>query len=213
MDGERTQQQKSARPPGRPRSTQVHEAILQSALQLLSEAGYERMSIEAVAAHAGVGKTTIYRRWNSKEELVVDALASVKPRQEVPDSGNVREDILLWVEAFVTSAQTPFERQMLSLLIGTLSNNPPLAERYWSKYAAPIYETLTAVLKRGQGRGEIRRDIDLTVLLDVLSGTIFYQFFLKPASESLLNDFKRALDLVFHGIDMPGSNTPASLWE
>lgn len=209
MDGESTQQQKSTRLPGRPRSTQVHEAILQSALQLLSESGYERMSIEAVATHAGVGKTAIYRRWNSKEELVVDALASVKSRQEVPDSGNVHEDLLLWVEAFVKSAQAPFERQMLSLLIGTLSNNPLLAERYWLKYAAPIYETLTEVLKRGQRRGEIRRDIDLNVLLDVLSGTIFYQLFLKPASESLLNDFKRALDLVFHGIDMPESNTPA----
>ena len=129
--------------------------------------------------------------------------------QEVPDSGNVREDILLWVEEFVTNAQAPFERQMLSLLLGTLSNNPPLAERYWSKYATPIYETLTEVLKRGQERGEIRRDIDLSVLLDVLTGTVFYQLFMKPPSESLLNDFKRALDLVFHGIDLPGSNTPA----
>ena len=211
MDGESTQQQKSARLPGRPRSTQVHEAILQSALQLLAESGYERMSIEAVAAHAGVGKTTIYRRWNSKEELAVDALASVKPRQEVPDSGNVREDILLWVETFVSNAQAPFERQMLSLLLGTLSNNPPLAERYWSKYAAPIYETLTEVLKRGQERGEIRRDIDLNVLLDVLTGTIFYQLFLKPVSESVLSDFKHALDLVFHGIGRPESNTPAPL--
>ena len=203
MNGESTQQQKSARSPGRPRSIQVHEAILQSALQLLSELGYERMSIEAVAAHAGVGKTTIYRRWNSKEELVVDALASVKPPQEVPDSGNVREDILLWVEEFVTNAQAPFERQMLSLLLGTLSNNPPLAERYWSKYATPIYETLTEVLKRGQRRGEVRPDIDLNVLLDVLTGTVFYQLFMKPPSETLLNDFKRALDLIFHGIDLP----------
>ena len=140
----------------------------------------------------------------------MDALASVKPPQEVPDSGNVREDILLWVEEFVTNAQAPFERQMLSLLLGTLSSNPPLAERYWSKYATPIYETLTEVLKRGQERGEIRRDIDLNVLLDVLTGTIFYQLFLKPTSESLLNDFKCALDLVFHGIDILGSNTPSS---
>ncbi len=205
MDEESTPQQKSARPPGRPRSTQVHEAILQSALQLLSESGYERTSIEAVAARANVGKTTIYRRWKSKEELVVDALASVKPRQEVPNSGNVREDILLWVEAFVKNTQAPFERQMLSLLLGTLSNNPPLAERYWSKYATPIYETLTEVLKRGQERGELRQNIDLNVLLDVLTGTIFYQLFLKPASASPLNDFKHALDLVFHGIDIPSA--------
>lgn len=209
MSGESTQQQKSERSPGRPRSTQVHEAIIQSALQLLVELGYERMSIEAVAAHAGVGKTTIYRRWNSKEELVVDALASVKPRQEVPDSGNVREDILLWVEAFVKGAQAPFERQMLALLIGTFSNNPPLAERYWSKYATPIYETLTEVLKRGQARGEILPDIDLNVLLDVLSGTVFYQLFMKPPSETLLDDFKRALDLVFHSVGMVGGNKPA----
>ncbi len=207
MDGEVTQQ-KPERSPGRPRSTQVHEAILQSTLQLLAESGYERMSIEAVAAHAGVGKTTIYRRWSSKEELVVDALASVKHQPEVPDSGSVREDILLWVEAFVKDAQAPFERQMLSLLIGTFSNNPPLAERYWSKYAAPLYATLTEVLKRGQARSEIRPDIDLNTLLDVLSGTIFYQLFMKPVSETPLDDFKRALDLVFHGVGISEGNKP-----
>jgi AcrR family transcriptional regulator len=75
---------------GRPRSHQSHQAILQATLDLLAEMGYDRLSIDAIAAHAGVGKTTIYRRYRSKEELVADAIESIrvviecaKARQEI----------------------------------------------------------------------------------------------------------------------------------
>lgn len=193
----------SERSPGRPRSAQVHEAILHSTIQLLAEAGYERISIEAVAAHAGVGKTAIYRRWSSKEELVVDALASVKTYPDVPESGSVRQDIILWVGAFMQNLENPIERHGIALLIGTLFNHPQLAERYWMKYALPITRTLAEVLQRGQERGEIQPNIDPAAVIDILSGTVFYQIFMKPPSERTFDNFKQAVDMLLLGIAGP----------
>src|SRR6266704_2718003 len=84
-----------AKGPGRPRSERAHEAILEATLDLLLEEGFTRMSIEAVATRAGVGKATIYRRWPSKADLVVEAVACRKEQPFVdPDSGGVREDLV-----------------------------------------------------------------------------------------------------------------------
>src|ERR1051326_8266077 len=82
------------RKPGRPRSAQADQAILSAALEELAEVGFEALSIEAVAARAGVGKTTIYRRWPSKMELALEALSMVHTEVPVIDTGNFRDDIL-----------------------------------------------------------------------------------------------------------------------
>src|SRR5262245_46294538 len=83
-----------ARRPGRPRSAAAHEAIRRAALTLFIEQGPEAMSIEAVAANAGVGKAAIYRRWQSKEELVIDAVIEVFAEASSPDTGHVRDDLV-----------------------------------------------------------------------------------------------------------------------
>src|SRR5215207_3228411 len=80
--------------PGRPRSASAHSAILEAAVALFVDRGFEGMSVEAVAAEAGVGKTTIYRRWRSKEELVVDAIAERFADPSAPETGNVRDDLV-----------------------------------------------------------------------------------------------------------------------
>jgi AcrR family transcriptional regulator len=79
--------------PGRPRSVESHQAMLQATLELLAEVGFDGMSIDAIAARAGVGKTTIYRRYVSKEELVADAIESVREEVVIPDTGNLQDDI------------------------------------------------------------------------------------------------------------------------
>ena len=81
------------RKPGRPRSAQAHKAIIDATLELLAEEGFQGLSIEAVAAKAGVGKTTIYRRWSSKDELVMDAIREVQIDLPVIDTGNFRNDL------------------------------------------------------------------------------------------------------------------------
>jgi AcrR family transcriptional regulator len=83
-----------ARPPGRPRSAQVHQAILDAAVALFIRDGFEGMSVEAVAARAGVGKAAIYRRWPAKEALVIDAVAQLIAEAPSPDSGSVHDDLV-----------------------------------------------------------------------------------------------------------------------
>jgi len=78
-----------SKPLGRPRSTQSHRAILQAILELLAEVGFERMTIDAIATRAGVGKTTIYRRYNAKVELVADAIESLREEVVIPDTGTM----------------------------------------------------------------------------------------------------------------------------
>lgn len=95
MEGQEHATEAGERQGGRPRSPAAHRAILDATLALLAELGFERMSIEAIAAHAGVGKTTIYRRWKTKEDLVADALSSVKAVPVAPDTGDLRTDIAL----------------------------------------------------------------------------------------------------------------------
>jgi AcrR family transcriptional regulator len=80
--------------PGRPRSATAHEAILQAAVALFVEQGFEGMSLDAVASRAGVGKATIYRRWSSKEDVVIDAVARVFAEPAAPNTGNVCDDLV-----------------------------------------------------------------------------------------------------------------------
>src|SRR5579859_7686549 len=83
----------AGRRPGRPRSALAERAILEATLELLAEVGIEALSIEGVAARAGVGKTTIYRRWESKEELIVAAVRRLQVQAPIVDTGNFRADI------------------------------------------------------------------------------------------------------------------------
>ena len=80
------------RMPGRPRSEASHQAIIEATLELLTEAGYGSLTMEAVRTRAGVGKATIYRRWASKEELVRDAIVFVHDKFDTPDTGSLRGD-------------------------------------------------------------------------------------------------------------------------
>lgn len=207
MSADNIEKQKGRGSPGRPRSAEAHEAILQSTLTLLAELGYERLSIEAIAAHAGVGKRTIYRRWDSKEALVVEALAQIKRIPNIPDSGDVQQDILRWVEVFIDTAQSPLERQLLALIVSTLSHQPQLVERYWSQYATPTYQALSEILQRGQAQGTVQMNVELDAVIDILSGTLLYQVLVKPPTETVLEDFKKALGIILQGISRKKDDT------
>lgn len=200
MDDSEVGTEPGERSTGRPRSAEAHRAILESTLALLAELGFERMSIEAIAAHAGVGKTTIYRRWKSKEDLVADALASVKVAPAVPDTGDLRADVAAIAEAFATSVRDPLGRRVITLIIDTLTNNPALAERYWERFGALKNDALRGVLVRAQARGEINPTVDLDVVLDLLSGYVLYQLLVKPPSQAFQTSLDRVLDIVFAGI-------------
>src|SRR5262249_7192709 len=116
--------------PGRPRDPEADRAILQATIELLSEEGYEGLSIESVAARAGVGKTTIYRRWPSKEPLVVDAIKAFKaPVDPMPprEDESTRDALIRVIGSFTKTVGHSGTGRMMAGLVAEMSRNPDLA--------------------------------------------------------------------------------------
>jgi AcrR family transcriptional regulator len=192
-----------SRSTGRPcedRPAPDRRAILAAALALLAEVGFERRSIEAIAAYAGVGKPTIYRRWKTKEDLVADALSRVKATPVVPDTGDLRADITALADAFAAAVRDPLGRRVITLIIDTLTNNQPLAERYWERFGALKNDALRTVLVRARERGQLRVDANLDVILDLLSGYVRYQLLVKPPSQAFQAGIDQVLAVIFQGV-------------
>lgn len=181
--------------PGRPRSVRSHQAILKAALDLLAEVGYERMSIEAIAARAGVGKPTIYRRYSSKEELVADAIESLREEISIPDTGSLWSDLDLIIESAARTTLTPLGRQIKALILSTASSSPQFAQVYWAKYLQPRRQAFRVVIERAKTRNEIQADADSDLIFDLMSGAMLYAQIFPPASEPWEAHIRRALKL------------------
>ncbi|ARV62021.1 TetR family transcriptional regulator [Nostocales cyanobacterium HT-58-2] len=180
---------------GRPRSAQSHQAILQSTLDLLAQMGYERISIDAIATHAGVGKTTIYRRYRSKEELVADAIESLREEIEIPDTGTVGGDLDCIIESAVKTTLTPLGRQILAMIIGAASSSSQFAQVYWTKYLKPRRQAFHLVIERAKARNEIQADLDSDIVFDLISAIMLYALVVKPNDEPVEAYIRRAISL------------------
>ena len=167
-----------ARGRGRPRSDEAHRAILDAALTLLDEGGYRPLTIEAVAARAGVGKTTIYRRWASKLELVIEAVSELRPPLPTEDTGSLQGDFLAFQRAQITRvAAGPLPRITPRLLAESVGDEE-LHAAILRELIAPLREALGEVLQRGVDRGELRGDLDLELATDIVHGTVVYRILL-----------------------------------
>ena len=163
------------RAPGRPRSPEADEAILAAAVELLGERGYERTSMEEVARRAGVSKATVYRRWPGKPQLVTDVLRAVVDIVDVPDTGDTRGDLLAIATANSHAlGDTPLGR-IANGLSGQFARDPELAADFRQRFVAPRRAMVTQVLRRGIERGDLRDDLDLELVLDMLTGTLYYR--------------------------------------
>lgn len=195
----------SARTPGRPRSARADEAIIEAVLGLLDEGStVEALSIEAVAARAGVGKATIYRRWPGKEALLVDAIQGLRGPPPLPVGDSVRADLI----RLLTPGPKPDERvaRIMSCLVPEVHRSP---ERYrlYQQLAAPRREVMREVLRRGIRTGELRADLDLEVALAVLTAPVLIQRMLRwhpDLDEASLP--ARVVDTVLAGLTTPGTD-------
>jgi AcrR family transcriptional regulator len=160
------------RRPGRPRSERAEHAIIDAALDLFAEDGVEGVCVEAVAARAGVGKATIYRRWSGKEDLLMDALASLRRPLPAPRGESVREDLTAIVDAMVKEAEDPRRSQQYGLWLTEAHKYPKLMERYSENVLKPRREVLRSVLRRGVATGELRPDADVEIALLAITGTV-----------------------------------------
>jgi len=162
------------RAPGRPRDVRRDEAILKAAREILLADDYQSLTIEAVAARAGVGRPTIYRRWPSKPARVVAALVE-SSRLAIPevDTGSLRGDLLAVQRHQIVLMNAPMTRRVTAGLIADLATDPELAERYITEYLVPRRDAIWKVLVRGVERGELDPAVDLAFVYDLLIGPLF----------------------------------------
>jgi AcrR family transcriptional regulator len=171
------QEQPEKRPVGRPRSVKAHQAIIAAALELLNEKGFEGMSLEAVATRAGVGKKTIYRRWPSKEALVVDALNELHTEPPpVAATGDFRADVVTLLREELsahTGATNPLHVKLLFRVAGEIFAHPELFRAAFSQGAQRV-KHFEQLIRRAQARGELRQDLDAKIIMGLIYGPFLY---------------------------------------
>ena len=145
---------------GRPRDPSRDEAIIEACIDLLVRDGYDRVSMEGVATAAGVGKTTVYRRWSSKAELVIDAMATLKPTIDTIDTGTLDGDIELLIAA---SCSPHSERllQVMASICSALPREPELLDAFKTRFTEPRIARISDLLGRAQNRGELGPEVDV----------------------------------------------------
>jgi len=153
------------------------EVIRQAALDLALEVGFNRLSIEAVAARAGVGKHTIYRRWPSKGALFMDAVLSVNPPAlEYPDTGDVEADLRTQVHAAIDLVGRPPFGPLYRALLGEAQHDPAIAAAVNERFIAPQTQRTIARLEAARDQGQIAEEFDLELAVDMWSGPLYYRF-------------------------------------
>ena len=161
--------------PGRPRSSLSHTAILTAALKLLRQKGYRSVTIEGIAAEAGVGKQTIYRWWPSKAAVILEAFGRhTSSRITMPDRGNVKGDL----EAFLVQAFEMLAResgQMVRSLMSEALLDAKFAVSMREIFIASRRHALREILMRGIKRGEIPSDVDIELVIDLIYGPRWYR--------------------------------------
>jgi AcrR family transcriptional regulator len=165
--------------PVRPRVEGERESqILDAALDLLCRVGYDRMTMDAVAAEARAGKATLYRRWTSKSSLVVDAILRTKEALQVPevDTGNLRDD-LVQMSCGHGGLSDARSGDIMAAMVTALHHDPEFAEEFRARVVQPKIEVSRKVFERARARGEITADLDLDLLSPALAGIILHRGF------------------------------------
>jgi AcrR family transcriptional regulator len=153
------------------------QQILDAALEVLAEVGYDRLTMDAVAQRAKASKATLYRRWNSKATLVVESLARTKTIPVVPDTGDLRSDLLA---AFcghggLTDHDTT---ATLGAVVTAVSTDPEFAHEFREQVVAPKARVSRIVFERALARGDLRPDIDLEIITPALAGIVLHRVFI-----------------------------------
>jgi AcrR family transcriptional regulator len=179
------------RTPGRPRSETSRQAILIAALELVAETGYAGLTIERIAARAGVGKQTIYRWWPSKADVLLEAGAA-KAELHVPvtDHGSYRADLRAFLEASYRLANHQQLADLLRALMAEAQINPEFGNRFRSAFLERRRDALAIITARARERGDLPGRPDSGTAADIVFGTIWYRILAthQPFDADLVND-------------------------
>ncbi len=185
------------------RSESSRRAILTAAFELAGEVGYTRLSIEGIAARAGVGKQTIYRWWSSKGAVLFDALLMLSENSEgvasLTDSGNLEADLRHVLRATVIEFQNPVYDRVLRALTTEVLHDPQLARAYQEQLEQPMTELKLRRLKSAQSIGQLPPDLDLELAIDLIWSPIFRRWLLRsgPLTEAYAD---QVLSLALQGL-------------
>lgn len=184
------------KPAGRPRSVQSHRAMLQATLELLGEVGFDGISMEAIASRAGIGKTTIYRRYSNKSELVADAIESLRGEVVIPDTGSLWGDLDVIIENAAQITLTPLGRQTVAMIMSSAAGHAEFAQIYWTKYLQPRRQAFAVVVERAKARKEVQADLEPGLVFDTMSGIMLYALLFPPSFESWRDYVRRSIKLI-----------------
>ena len=162
----------------RPRVEGVREQeILDATLEVLADVGYDRLTMDAVATRAKASKATLYRRWNGKVSLVIDALLSVKSTPQAPDTGNLRDDL---IQSFCGMGGLTDQQSVATFasVITAISRDQDFAEAFRREVVGPKAELSRSLFVRARERGEIPEDVDIDLLAPALAGIVLHRLYL-----------------------------------
>jgi AcrR family transcriptional regulator len=204
----------ASRGPGRPRDARADEAIIETTLDLMSDVGVTGLSIEEVALRAGVSKATIYRRFESKDALIVAALASLNTElpTELPE-GSTRDVLVAVAEAWWLSHPTSRSAQLFPRLFGHARSNPQLFGRFFDQVIEPRRDFFRSLIRRGINRGELRVQTDVELLTTLLISSSVYTMHLRAAGRDVAPGATSAdfVDAILAGFLIAPSRSESSL--
>jgi len=168
------------RGPGRPRDERADRAIVEATLEVLREVGPTGLSVEEVATRAGVGKATIYRRFPSKEDLVVEAIESLHDPLPAPNSdGGVRDALVEIVQGWWERHDVSDSGVLYSRVVAHAKTSPRMFECFFTRVIEPRRELIRSVVRRGIATGELRADTDVDLMTTMVSSSTIYHLQLK----------------------------------
>ncbi|WP_128434729.1 TetR/AcrR family transcriptional regulator [Streptomyces cyaneus] len=194
--------------PGRPRSAAAATAILAATREALVEVGWSKLTLGDVATRAGVAKTTLYRRWSGKNELVVDAVAELFDELELPDRGSLAADIEGVVLQFVAILARPEAKSGLMAVVAESTRDDALRERIRRSIVDRQKRLVLQGRSRAQKRGELPPETDpeeaartADLIFDVVAGAVVHRTLVsaEPADEEWVRSFTRVLLLGLTG--------------
>ncbi|MFF0831524.1 TetR/AcrR family transcriptional regulator [Streptomyces sp. NPDC004009] len=196
------QSRRTASRTGRPRSAAADAAILAATREALVELGWSKLALSDVALRAGVAKTTLYRRWAGKNELVVDAVAELFDELELPDRGSLAADIEGVVLQFAAILARPEARSGLMAVVAEATRDDALRERIRASIVDRQMRLVLEGRARAQRRGELPPEPDpaessrtVDLIFDMVAGAVVHRTLVsgKPADQAWVHGFTRVL--------------------
>ncbi|MGV9286083.1 TetR/AcrR family transcriptional regulator [Streptomyces sp. NPDC003719] len=193
---------------GRPRSEAVERAIIEGVLELLEQGvPLAELSVERIARMAGVGKATIYRRWSGKEELLVDVVRAAEPEDPVLPGTSMRDDLIVVLESLRQRGLTN-RSAILHSVYAQMKSSPRIWAAYHNTVIEPRRRLGIEILRRGRDHGELRDDVDLGLLHDIVVGPMLVRAIMRPEGDLPEDLATQIVDTLLGGLRPVGPPRP-----